>query len=355
MKTSNVACFLRTGALLLASLAAGRAGENPAPVPASAAPGAPVVQTAPALLPVRTLLYTWRDAKRNRDMPVKIYCPAGTGGPFPVVIVSHGLGGSRDGYEFLGRGWASHGYVSVHLQHHGSDRDIWGGGAAVLPAMRKSMADPMNAVARVLDVSFALDELTRLNRDGPDLKGRLDLAKVGVAGHSFGASTTLMAVGQKSPQPALSGLSLRDPRIRAAVAMSAPVTTSDPRALDRAYGDIAVPCLHMTGTRDDSPVGETPVERRRLPFDHMKCADQFLVIFTGGDHMIFSGRRFAVERPADAHFHEQIEKVSRVFWDAYLKGDSAARQWLTGNGFATELGKDGTWERKVPPARVPPQ
>ena len=34
-------------------------------------------------------------------MPVKIYYPDGTGGPFPVVIVSHGLGGSRDGYEFL--------------------------------------------------------------------------------------------------------------------------------------------------------------------------------------------------------------------------------------------------------------
>ena len=85
--------------------------------------------------------------------------------------------------------------------------------------------------------------------------------------------------------------------------------------------------------------------RRRLPFDHTKQADEFLVVFTGGDHMIFSGRRFIVERPADAHFHELIEKVSRAFWDAYLKGDSAARQWLTGNGFATELGKDGTWHK----------
>ncbi len=35
----------------------------------------------------------WRDEKRNRDVPVKIYGDRG-----PVVIVSHGIGGDRDSY-----------------------------------------------------------------------------------------------------------------------------------------------------------------------------------------------------------------------------------------------------------------
>ena len=38
-----------------------------------------------------------------------------------MIVFSHGLGGTRDGYEYLGRHWASYGYVSVHLQHKGSD------------------------------------------------------------------------------------------------------------------------------------------------------------------------------------------------------------------------------------------
>jgi predicted dienelactone hydrolase len=57
-------------------------------------------------------------------------------------------------------------------------------------------SDPANLVNRQLDVRFTLDQLTRLNKEGRDLKGRLDLKRVGMAGHSIGADTTLAAVGQ---------------------------------------------------------------------------------------------------------------------------------------------------------------
>src|SRR6185369_2267650 len=74
---------------------------------------------------VETALFSWQDTKRNRNVPAKIYYPKSSGGPFPIVIFSHGLGGTREGYEYLGRAWASHGYVSVHLQHLGSDDSVW--------------------------------------------------------------------------------------------------------------------------------------------------------------------------------------------------------------------------------------
>ena len=60
--------------------------------------------------------------------------------------------------------------------------------------------------------------------------------------------------------------------------------------LDKAFAGIRIPCLHMTGTLDDSPIGETKAAERRLPFDHIRGADQYLITFIGGDHMIFSGR-----------------------------------------------------------------
>src|SRR5437879_4469297 len=74
---------------------------------------------------VEVLKLDWHDAKRNRAVPAKIYFPKEGAGALPVVIFSHGLGGSRDGYEYLGRHWAGCGYVSVHLQHIGSDSAVW--------------------------------------------------------------------------------------------------------------------------------------------------------------------------------------------------------------------------------------
>jgi len=97
---------------------------------------------------VAVLRDVWRDAAReNREVPVKIYYPEKTDAPAPVIIFSHGLGGTREGYEYLGQHWAGCGYISVHLQHLGSDDAVWRGGAG-MEGMRKAVADPRNALAR---------------------------------------------------------------------------------------------------------------------------------------------------------------------------------------------------------------
>ena len=49
----------------------------------------------------------WHDSKRDRDVPVKIYSPKSGSGPFPVIIFSHGLGGTCETYSDLGRDAAS--------------------------------------------------------------------------------------------------------------------------------------------------------------------------------------------------------------------------------------------------------
>src|ERR1700712_4732620 len=69
----------------------------------------------PGPFAVGNLEQVWHDAARNRDVPVKIYYPktdAGKeSGRSPVIIFSHGLGGSREGYSYLGEHWASCGYI----------------------------------------------------------------------------------------------------------------------------------------------------------------------------------------------------------------------------------------------------
>ena len=75
--------------------------------------------------------------------------------------------------------------------------------------------------------------------------------------------------------------------------------------------------------------------------------DQFLVTFTDGDHMIFSGRGRLRGGEKDAAFQELILLGSTAFWDAYLKQASAARRWLAGSGFRNALGTIGVFETKA--------
>ncbi len=299
-------------------------------------------QSAASELPIQLLSHkvevirdAWQDKLRQREVPAKIYYPVGLKGSAPVAIFSHGLGGSREGYEYLGRFWAENGLISVHLQHPGSDEATWKGKKDPLAEMRKAAANIANALDRAKDVSFALDTLEKINvQEGP-LKGLIDLQKIGLAGHSFGAHTTLLIAGQRVLLPGGRELSFDDKRIKAAIPMSAPVPLNR-RNLDKVYGAISIPCFHMTGTLDDSPIGETQAEERRIPFDHIKNSDQYLVIFKEGDHMIFSGRPRLTgiwrRGEKDEQFQEMIKKLSLVFWKAYLEGNKEAQKWLREGG-----------------------
>ncbi|MSR64957.1 MAG: acetylhydrolase [Verrucomicrobiae bacterium] len=303
----------------------------------------------PGPFPVEVTKQEWQDGKRDRQVPVTIYSPKTGAGPFPVIIFSHGLGGTRDGYEYLGRHWASHGYVSVHLQHIGSDDSVWRRAESTdrMTSMRRAAANPTNSLNRPLDVSFAIDQIEKLNRESDVLKGRLDLKNVGVAGHSFGAYTTLAVAGEVFVGPLVDGKTFRDPRVKAAIPMSSPVPR-DKSQLDKVFGSIRIPCLHMTGTKDTSVINETQPADRRIPYDHIQLADQYLITFKDGDHMIFSGRGRLTGGEKDARFQEFIRASSTAFWDAYLKGDAKAKAWLAEGGFEKALGQDGVFEKKLP-------
>jgi len=335
--------------VLAAAWAASGAGPTTGPA-ATAGATAYKRQTGPATVEVLRCDWTYPD--RPRTVPAKIYYPATPREPAPVIVFSHGLGGSRDGYEYLGRHWASWGYVSVHLQHPGSDSSVWkehaGDQDAILAAMRRAAAKPDNALLRPLDVRLALDELEKMNREAGPLHGRLDLGRTGMAGHSFGSYTTLAVAGETFIGPAGRHFQLADPRVKAAIAMSSPV----PHRADHyapAFATIAIPCLHMTGTRDVSIIGDTTAEQRRIPFDYsLAQADTYLVTFADGDHMIFSGRGESMPaRKSDAMFQDLIRQSTLAFWDAYLRGDAAAKTWLTRGGFQRELGSHGAWEMKL--------
>jgi hypothetical protein len=70
------------------------------------------------------------------------------------------------------------------------------------------------------------------------------------------------------------------------------------------------------------------------------------VIFNGADHMAFSGH--IIPRATDAGFQALICDGSVAFWDAYLRGNAAAKDWLYNGGFSALIGTKGTFEKKLP-------
>lgn len=333
----------------------------------------------PGPFAVHTLKLTWHDPARNRNIPVKIYYP-NNGRDAPVIVFSPGLGATRDNYGYLGEHWASYGYVVMVVQHPGSDDRVWRGNPDPLLAMRRAATEVTNYINRPRDISFALDELTRLDSadnlpvtpDDPQggvnpLRGRLDLAHIGAAGHSFGAFDTQTLIGERLR---FVGDSLADPRVSAAIVMSP--TLSKRQNPDYAFGAILVPVFYMTGTRDQTAITTVTPAQRELPFEHGRGPDQYLLVLKGADHMVFSGqsrrnRLWAdtlfgngappaspgspAEGTHDQAFHSLILQASTAFWDAYLRHDHASAVWLNDGGFTTELGNLGTFAIKRVSAR----
>ncbi len=310
---------------------------------------------------VQTAVYDWHDNSRNREVPVKIYMPKDSAGPFPVIIFSHGLGGSREGYKYLGEYWASHGFISIHPTHLGSDASVFRHSLHPLRALAEAAENPENSINRFEDISFIIDKLSELNAADTLLKGKINLNEIGVGGHSFGAYTALGSAGMKIIMPDSSQRYYTDIRIKAAIAMSPPAKELPDSVLDQIYGGIKIPFFVMTGTKDNSPfmaftrftkhkgpLGLTTAVARRIPYDHMKGSDDYLLILNGGDHMVFSGRFIHTpsNRKKDPIFHKLILYSSTAFWDAYLKHNNFAKEWLVNGGFKSILGTEGVFEYK---------
>jgi predicted dienelactone hydrolase len=284
----------------------------------------------------------WTDADRDgREVPWRVYFPEHDDGPHPVVIWSHGGGGSREGSQFLGRHLASHGYAAFHIQHRGTDIEVIRNNPADL---RQAVADPEAVFNRFMDVAFAVAQIDIMQENGP-LEGCLDTASMGMSGHSLGCLATLIVAGQHLPDPF--GQTLAVPRFKVAIAMS-PAPPRPGYASPDAYNDMLVPIFHFTGTDDRSPMAGFPPEARLVPFKEIANVDQYLVVFKDGNHMTFTDRTEAFGQdlgyPSRDCHHELIKMAAVALWDAYLKGEDAARAWLEGGGFASELGAEGTFE-----------
>lgn len=290
--------------------------------------------------------FNWYDVNRRKTLPFKMYYPLQPQAACPVVIFSHGLGGSREDCAYLGTDWAAQGIVSIHLHHPGSDSSLWQRRLLrSLNEMKSAYTRTWNGRARAEDIRFILDRLCLLAHENDTLNSLLDLNRVGLAGCNIGALGALLLAGQTPPD---GRSSLRDPRIKAVIALSPPVHA--PRISYVAdYAGIAIPCLFITGTEDNSLVGETRAADRRIPFDSITRNEQFLLTLRGGDHMVYAGHRRASRATNDGIYQREIGRIAAVFWAAYLQDDPDSRMRLVSLPYGPVSTSIAHFERKMIP------
>lgn len=280
-------------------------------------------------------------ARQNRRIPVRMRLPAGPG-PHPVILFSHGLGGSLDAGTRWAIPWADEGFAVIHLQHPGSDASLWKGlkGAQALGALRQGMT-PAQFLARIGDVRAVLDRIGTNSVIANCPLASTDRSRIGIAGHSFGAQTAQAVAGQQF-RTASGLVAVSDPRIRAAIALSPAPAAAEPDA--SAFGKIAIPFLSITGTRDEVPglTAVSPQDRTR-PFHAMPAGNKYLLVLDGADHMVFSGgEQRRAPSANDRRVDSLVQGAGLAFWRRIFVDQDAMGALPAPNG----LGERDVWLTK---------
>jgi dienelactone hydrolase len=269
--------------------------------------GAARTTTAPAAsagkAPTQTFAVTssqFTFTRAGRTLRTVVWYPK-TAGRYPLVLWSHGLHGSPEGYAGVTQKIAAAGFVV----------------AAPAYPFTNDKADPFNQndmANQPADASAVITEVLKLDtQSGSPLAGRIDTAHVGAAGHSAGGYTTAGL---------LSG-STRDSRLKGAVVVSG-------GSMGGKFSGAATPVLFIHGDAD----GTVPYSSGKSLFDNCPWPKGLLTLL-GGDH---GAALFGTTPAAGA--------VSRSMLDLFrysLYGDTAARSRLRADGTASGAAKyDGT-------------
>ncbi len=138
---------------------------------------------------------------------------------FPIVVLSHGWTGFRNLHTDLAETLASNGYIVFGIDHtFGSQITVFKDGTvetldhAALPD-RETSNDFLVYASKLVetyayDVHFVLDQLSNFNEGqyNPLFKGRLNLDKIGLLGHSTGGGADVAVAATDTRVKALLGM-----------------------------------------------------------------------------------------------------------------------------------------------------
>ena len=245
--------------------------------------------------------------------------PERSGGPYPLIIVSHGYTGSRLLFTYLTENLASKGYVVVSIDHTESTfKDAAGFNSTLLN--------------RSLDVLFVLNEIARLSeKNSSFLLGIVNANLTALIGYSMGGYGVINVVGAGySPQAAKffssisggsSALNKRvignpefeasiDPRIKAVVAFA-------PWGMQRAIWNedglagIRIPSVFIAGSEDDISGYE---KGTKAIFEGAVNSDRYLLTYLNARHNVAPNPPPPESLQPGLHIDEYLRYADSV-WD----------------------------------------
>lgn len=265
-----------------------------------------------------------KNPKTGRSIKLRARLPAAQV-PTGMILYSPGLGSGVSNGEAWCEAWRQAGYLVVTLAHPVTDDSLWrtSDKQSFKANMQLALAGPQYGL-RVSDCSFALDHCLQ----SALLSTYIDPKRIGLAGHSYGALTAQTIAGQP-----LGANSMRDPRIKAAIAFS-PGATSLERA--RSMSQVPIPFFCITGDHDQFVTfkkdGEAiklgvSLTNREWVYANLPAGKKLQLKLRDADHMSFAGE------PVDAlHFSRDIKvtesghqalwgrvsQMTTAFWEYYL-------------------------------------
>ena len=269
------------------------------------------------------------DAKRDKVLHVRVFYP-NEPGPYPVIVFSHGAGGSQSCCEALTRHWASYGYVTIQPTHDDSTlqrRNTGEEDINFLKAVSDALKKPALWQSRPQDISFVLDSLPTLQKRIPALRGKIDALHIGVGGHSMGAFTADAIAGALVDLPGHPATNFADARVTAVLLLS-PQGPGEFGLTDHSWDRLTLPLLSMTGSLDLGAGNQGP-DWKKIPFERSQPGGKYHVFIQGANHMSFITAKASPGRAAQGDsILGYTNCASLAFWDVYLKADPAARNYL---------------------------
>jgi predicted dienelactone hydrolase len=253
---------------------------------------------------------------------------------YPVVMMRPELAALTTDYTSLAEDLASHGYVVAGFDAPYRNFVTAFPDGRVISRSPSNNADLVSGDERekllnilvgdwTADVGFALDRLAKLNASDPSgrFRGRLDMTRVGVFGHSLGGATALQFCHD-------------DPRCKAGIDIDgAPLGSV-------ISGGVTQPFLFLTGDHSGESDAETrPVLNHLTSIYNRLSADRRAwIMLRGANHYSFSDngavmkshvvlRTLRMLRILGMDGTRQLAIAANVvhtFFDTYVKGQSAA-------------------------------
>ncbi len=273
---------------------------------------------------------------RAVDLQLRISAPR-TGHDLPIILLSHGQGGSNylsslNGYGPLVHFWAAHGFVVIQPTHLSSKTLSHDGRVVNAPGF------PLFWRSRVEDMKRIIDQLDVIEAAVPEIAGRLDRGRIAVVGHSMGGHTASLLLGARLTDEDGTSVDLAEPRIKAGVLLTPPGNGGadlSAAAAERvpffrhpSFAEMTTPTLVVVGDKDVSPhLTVRGADWHADPY-FLSPGPKSLLTIIGGEHLLGGISGYDAAETTD----ENPERVVLV-------------QQLTGAYLRTALySEDASWQ-----------